>query len=140
MTDTLTTILQWLIPSGGLGAVIAWLFSRTLRNLRQTKEVHDTYKTLYEDISNTLTDVQNELDELHKELGRFRRAVSKIYSCRYYPDCPVQHELQNSEAVANNGNKVRKSNRQYRIRNTAAENNPGTGSESEHDSSDAEPP
>ena len=135
MTETLMNILQWLIPGGGLGAVIAWIFSKTLRNLRQTKEVHDTYKTLYENISKTLTDVQDELDELHKELGRFRRAVSKIYGCRYYPDCPVQHELQNSETVAN-GNKVRKSKRQPRIRNPDNENNTGSGSKSESDNTD----
>jgi len=138
MMDILST-LQWLIPSGGLGAVIAWIFSKTLRNLRQTKEVHDTYKTLYEDISKTLTDVQDELDKLHKELGRFRRAVSKIYGCRYYPDCPVQYELQDSE-TGSNGKKVGKSKRQPRIRNPAYENNPGAGSESELDSSDPEPP
>jgi len=138
MTDTLTTILQWLIPSGGLGAVMAWLFSKVLRKLRETKEIHDTYKTLYEDISQTLKDVQNELDDLHKELGKFRRAVSKIYCCRYYPDCPVQHELQNSETVSN-GKKVRKSNRQPRIRNPDAESDTATGSESETDSSDSEP-
>jgi hypothetical protein len=139
MTDTLTTILTWLIPSGGLGAVIAWFFSKTLRDLRQTKEVHDTYKSLYEDISKTLNDVQNELDELHKELGRFRRAVAKIYGCRYYPDCPVQYELQNSK-TGGNGNKIRKSVRQHSDRGSSIENNTDTGEESNPDSTDTEPP
>jgi hypothetical protein len=139
MTDTLTNILQWLIPSGGLGAVIAWLFSKVLRKLRETKEIHDTYKTLYEDISKTLISLQNEIDELHKELGRFRRAVSKIYGCRYYPDCPVQRELQNGET--NGGrNKERKPVRQPRNRNPAVEDASGTGGEGEPESTDTEPP
>jgi hypothetical protein len=121
MTDTLTTILQWLIPSGGLGAVIAWLFSKVLRNLRETKEVHSTYKMLYEDISGTLKDLQNEVDELHKELGRFRRAVAKMYDCRYYPDCPVGRELQDNK-TGGHGNKIRKPGRQLPVRSPDVDN------------------
>jgi hypothetical protein len=132
--EIFTDILQWLIPAGSLGSVAVWLFSKTLRNLRQTKEVHDTYKTLYKDIS-------NELGELHKELGRFRRAISKIYGCRYYSDCPVRRELQ--DGAIGNGNKVGKSNGQPRIRNQVveiAENSTGPGSESKPDDTDTEPP
>lgn len=137
--DTLTNILQWVIPSGGLGAVIAWFTSKTIRNIRTKKEEHDTYKVLYDDISETLKTLQDEMGNLHKELGRFRRAISKIYGCRYYPNCPVQHELQNSEGNVRK-NRTRKSKGQPRVRNPAGKNTAGAGSESEYEDSDTEPP
>jgi len=135
MTDTLINILQWLIPGGSLGAVITWIVSKTIRNTREKKEIHDTYKTLYEHISGTLENLQDEVDNLHKELGRFRRAISKIYGCSYYPDCPVQHELQNSEGNSNKNN-AGESRRQPRFRNPDGKNNSGTGRKSEPGSSD----
>ncbi len=139
MMDNLISILQWVIPSGGLGAVIAWFTSKTIRNIRTKKEEHDTYKVLYDDISETLKTLQDEMGNLHKELGRFRRAISKIYGCRYYPNCPVQHELQNSEGNIRK-NRTRKSPRQPRVRNPTDKNDSGTGSESEADYPDTEPP
>ena len=66
----ITNLLQWLIPSGGLGAVLVWLTNKTLRNLRTTKEVHDTYKLLYENIRETLIELQNENNKLYKSISR----------------------------------------------------------------------
>jgi len=129
MTDTIITLLQWLVPSGGLGAAVAWAFSRTLRSLRETKEVHDTYKSLYEDISETLKDLQNEVDDLQKELGRFRRAVARIYGCRHYSDCPVNRELQNSESGTVGGRKSGKNGGQPAVRDLGADSASGSGGE-----------
>lgn len=137
MMDNLISILQWVIPSGGLGAVIAWFASKTIRNTRTKKEVHDTYKTLYEHISVTLENLQDEVDNLHKEIGRFRRSIAKMYNCSYYPNCPVQHELQNSEGDGNKNN-AGESRRQSRVRNPIGKNNSGTGSKSEPGSSNTE--
>jgi hypothetical protein len=97
--ETLTTILQWLIPAGGIGSVVAWLFSKTLRNLRTTKEVHDTYKDMYETLDKTVKDLQNEIIHLYKEIERFRRAVARAPTCRYYDNCPVRHELLREQEV-----------------------------------------
>jgi hypothetical protein len=97
--ETLTSILQWLIPAGGIGSVVAWLFSKTLRNLRTTKEVHDTYKDMYETLDKTVKDLQNEIIHLYKEIERFRRAVARAPTCRYYDNCPVQHELLREQEV-----------------------------------------
>lgn len=93
MTETLTNILQWLIPSGSLGAVVVWLTNKTLRNLRTAKEVHDTYKKMYEDLRITLVEIQTENKKLYRILSRFERAFSKACTCRYYPNCPVSAEL-----------------------------------------------
>jgi hypothetical protein len=96
---TLTTILEWLIPAGGIGSVVAWLFSKTLRNLRTTKEVHDTYKELYENIKGTLIDLQDENKKLYKAISRLERVISHASTCRYYSNCPIKHELLREQAV-----------------------------------------
>lgn len=97
--DAFIRILEWLIPAGGIAGGLTWLLNKTLRNLRTTKEIHDTYKTLYEQISKTILQLQDEVSDLHRELGRFRRAVSKASACRYYDNCPVQHELLREQKV-----------------------------------------
>lgn len=98
MTETLSNLLQWLIPSGGLGAVVVWLTNKTLRNLRTSKEVHDTYKQMYQDVQQTLIDIQDENKKLYRVISRLERAVSKVPLCRHYPNCPVNIELQQHQA------------------------------------------
>jgi hypothetical protein len=91
--ETLTNILQWLIPSGSLATVVVWLTSKTLRNLKKTEAVHDTYKKLYEDLKGTLIDLQDEINRLYKETNRLRQAVTKASTCIHYRDCPIKYEL-----------------------------------------------
>lgn len=91
--ETFTTLLQWLIPSGGLGAIVVWLLSKTLRKIRTTKEIHDTYKQLYENIKETLVDLQDENKKLYKAVSKLERTISHASTCRYYTDCPIRHEL-----------------------------------------------
>lgn len=100
MTETITSLLQWLIPSGGLGAVIVWLTNKTLRNVRTAKEVHDTYKTLYDDIRQTLIELQDENKKMYRVISRLERAVSKAPSCHYYRDCPIGSELRELQTVS----------------------------------------
>jgi len=95
--STFLEIIQWALPAGGLGSVFVWLFNRTLRNLRETKEVHDTYKKMYDSLKLTIDDLQDEITQLYKELARFRKAVSKATTCALYDDCPVRNELQQHE-------------------------------------------
>ena len=44
MAETIFQILQWAIPSGGIGAAIAWIANRRLRTVEEKKKVEDTYK------------------------------------------------------------------------------------------------
>ncbi|MBR8726485.1 hypothetical protein [Bacteroides pyogenes] len=97
MTETLSTILQWLLPAGGLGSVIVWLTNKTLRNARTTKEVHETYKILYENIQQTLIELQDENKKMYKAMGKLERAVNRASVCRYYEHCPVRVELQDKQ-------------------------------------------
>ena len=93
---------------------------------KTTKEVHDTYKVMYEDISRLLLETQKKyeetsekIEELSKEnartrsaLNRLSRAVEAIQLCPYRRDCPVRLELQDGEGTENlrrnAGNGVRK--------------------------------
>lgn len=138
MTDTLINILQWLIPSGGLGAVIVWLTNKTLRNVRTAKEVHDTYKALYDDLRQTLIQLQDENKKLYKVVSRLERAVSKAPRCRYYDTCPIRDELRDNPEISGKpkGNKRQRSDK----RNTDNENYSGSEVESGNGDSPGEPP
>lgn len=104
-------ILQWALPSGALGSVLTWLFGRSLRRTRDAKEIHDTYKQMYEDVSSSLVTLQQKNEEINgkledltaehlrtrRALNRLSRAIESIESCDYRNICPVRSELQISE-------------------------------------------
>lgn len=118
MTDTFMNILQWAIPSGGISAAIAWIANRKVKAAENAKQVHDTYKSMYEDISRELLNAQKKVDESTREnakaieelnrenartryaLNRLSRAIEAIQLCPHRSTCPVSGELQNSEEGA----------------------------------------
>lgn len=115
MTDIILNILQWAIPSGGIGAAIAWIANRKVKEAEQAKRIHDTFKEMYGDVSKELLAKQKELndaaednakaiEELNKEnartryaLNRLTRAIEAIQLCPHRASCPVSGELQNQE-------------------------------------------
>lgn len=139
MMDSISNLLQWLIPSGGLGAVLVWLTNKTLRNLRTTKEVHDTYKVLYENIRETLIELQNENNKLFKSVSRLERAISRAPACKYYANCPISDELQQHQA--DNPKPKQRGKRQPRNKGNT-ESDPGTrsGVEGSANDPDGKPP
>lgn len=118
MTDMIMNILQWAIPSGGIGAAIAWIANRKVKEAEQAKRIHDTFKEMYDDVSKELLAKQKELNdaaednakaikELNREnartrnaLSRLTRAIEAIQLCPHRASCPVSGELQNQEDVA----------------------------------------
>ena len=118
MTDIIMNILQWAIPSGGIGAAIAWIANRKVKAAESAKQVHDTYKSMYEDISRELLNAQKKVDESTREnakaieelnrenartryaLNRLSRAIEAIQLCPHRSTCPVSGELQNGEEGA----------------------------------------
>lgn len=92
--DTLLTLLQWLVPAGGLGAALGWLTSSRLRSARTAKEVHDTYKQMYVDLHDQLLSLSDENKEIRSSLSRLERAVTKGATCRIWANCPIRRELQ----------------------------------------------
>ncbi|MBR5924906.1 MAG: hypothetical protein IKZ60_05530 [Bacteroidales bacterium] len=109
--DGMLDILQWALPSGAIGSVVTWFFGRTLRRTREAKEIHDTYKQMYEDVSSSLVILQQKYEETNEKLeeltaehlrtrralNRLSRAIEAIESCDYSRICPVRSELQVSE-------------------------------------------
>jgi len=108
-------ILTWAIPSGGIGAAIAWIANYRVKKTLQAKQIHDTFKEMYGDVSKELLAKQKELNDaarenaeaierLNKEnaltryaLNRLSRAIEAIPLCPHHATCPVTSELQNSE-------------------------------------------
>lgn len=107
MADILLQFLQWAIPSGGIGAAIAWVANRKANNAKNAKVVHDTYKGMYEDISKVLLETQQKYDENTKvvevlttenhkirlAINRLSRAIEAIKVCPHRNSCPVSSEL-----------------------------------------------
>jgi len=152
MTETIINLLQWLIPSGGLGAVLVWLTNKTLRNLRTSKEVHDTYKLMYEDVQKTLLDIRSENKSLYeitciqreeneklcKAITSLERALSRAATCRHWDDCPIRTELRKQEgSVAQNAISTL---RQHRNRSPSGEIDRDPGAEGENECIPSKPP
>lgn len=151
MTDIILNILQWAIPSGGIGASIVWIANRKVKEAEQAKRIHDTFKEMYGDVSKELLAKQKELndaaednakaiEELNKEnartryaLNRLTRAIEAIQLCPHRASCPVSSELQNQEDdgedAADGVGKQRKQRQQRKPRH-------GTGDESDNGKSD----
>ena len=105
--DTLLQILQWAIPSGGLGAAVGWWAKIKTVNAKAAKSVHDTYKTMYEDISKLLEETQEKYEKTNKlterlaqenqltrrALNRLSQAIEAIQRCPHSASCPVSDEL-----------------------------------------------
>ena len=111
MADTIFQILQWAIPSGGIGAAIAWIANRRLRTVEQKKKVEDTYKQMYDMVSAELVglhkqnrinyekmeELRGENDKTRRALNRLSRAIEAIQLCPHRAACPVSGELSLSE-------------------------------------------
>lgn len=132
MTDTLMNILQWLVPSGGLGAVMVWITSRKLRTIRVAKEEHDTYKLMYEDVSKTLLEIRTDYERLQKAINKLERAISKAHGCTYRDICPILRTELSDDSVTKRNRAVRKQPaRQPLIRDPADKHSGSAGGESE---------
>lgn len=137
--DIIQSILQWLIPVGGFGSVVGWFINRTDRELKRIRDSHDAYKTMYEDLCETVKEDINEKKKLRTMVGRLERALSKIYGCRHYPNCPVNVELQHNQADGTEP-KQRGKGQSRNKRNTGSDSGDSAGVEGAADDSNGEPP
>ena len=108
MADIILQFLTWAIPSGGIGAAIVWFLNRKAHKAEIAKTVHDTYKKMYEDVSQLLIETREKYEETYEKieelsqenartrtaLNRLSRAVEAIQLCPYRSECPVRGELQ----------------------------------------------
>ena len=107
MTATITDLMQWMLPCGGIGAAVAWIANRNARKATNAKTVHDAYKSMYEDVSvlleknqqkyeelnTTMCDLTAEHDRTRRALNRLSRAIEAIQICPHRDSCPVSSEL-----------------------------------------------
>ena len=91
MTESILQLLQWLVPTGGVGMLLGWITSTRLRQARTAKEVHDTYKEMYEGLHNQVIDIANDNSEMRQILARLSRAITKVPTCRIGSQCPIRH-------------------------------------------------
>lgn len=92
MLDHILQILQWAAPTG-LGAALVWLLSREVRQAQNTEKVHQAYKRMYEDVSDTLTQLRQDYDKIYTICTRMEHALTRASVCRYWPQCPIRDEL-----------------------------------------------
>ncbi|MDO4158880.1 MAG: hypothetical protein Q4D41_00300 [Prevotellaceae bacterium] len=150
MAVEIMTILQWAIPSGGIGAAIAWVANRKVNQAKAAKDVHDTYKAMYEDISRLLEETQNKyaettkkIDELKDEnartrraLNRLSRAIEAIQLCPHRSSCPVSGELRldedSDDKPSGDGKKRQRGKQKERDNNDVDITDKGGHSEADH--------
>ena len=77
MTDIILNILQWAIPSGGIGAAIAWIANRKVKEAEQAKRIHDTFKEMYGDVSKELLAKQKELNDAAEDNAKAIEELNK---------------------------------------------------------------
>lgn len=128
MWDTILQILQWAIPSGGIGAAIAWIANREVRQAKTAKEVHNAYKELYEDVNANLIKMRDENEKLYKSITRLERAIQRATVCRFWNDCPIRGELPEYKGRGTYNGPVRQRPRgQYHIRDQHPDDRARTG-------------
>ena len=120
MSEALTIFLTWLLPTGGLGGLFFYITSKRKRDAIVNKEVHDTYKKMYEDVHGTLIEIQDENKKLYKAVTRLEKAIARASTCRYYDSCPINAELHeqkgNNKSQNRNRQLARKGNKACNIR------------------------
>lgn len=106
-------ILQWAIPSGGIGAAIAWLANRKVARAKAAKAVQDIYESMYDRVSKLLMETQKKNEEiqgklekmstesaaLKRAINRLNRAIEAIQLCPHRGSCPVSNELSIDEGT-----------------------------------------
>lgn len=113
--ETILQILPWF--GTVLGTVFGWILNRKVNQAKSKKEIHDTFKQMYEDVSALLLTLQKENGELHatineksenearliRAVNRLSRAMEAIPLCDYHAQCPVLGELRLDEGGSAGG-------------------------------------
>lgn len=72
---------------------MVWLFNKNIRQARAAKEVHDTYKVMYENVQETLLQLQDDNRQLNSSILRLEAAIRRATHCTHYAVCPIRAEL-----------------------------------------------
>lgn len=119
-TELVIQILQLIVPPGIVGSFWAWWKHRENKKVLAAKERNDTYKEMYDNLSDTLIDLQNENIKLYKAVRELNRTIQKASTCKHYGNCPIRRELQKSGPVDTDRSPDRQPARQKRVRSPSA--------------------
>lgn len=133
-------IFQLLVTSGLFGGGVGWLVNRTQRKARTAKEVHDTYKAMYEDMRGTLIELRNDNEKLYGRIGLLENIVHRAATCRHWPYCPLRPELSHTKKHGRESYENLPHPGQPRIRNPGYDDDTGSEGGSEADDPDGKPP
>lgn len=86
---TILEILMWALPSGFASGIATYLLSRRTFNAKQRREREETYKSLYDSLSETTVDMANQLKKLNNKIITYETALRKLYHCKYADRCPA---------------------------------------------------
>lgn len=98
-TETIMQLLELLFGPGCIAAFWVWIKTRENRKALASKERDDTYKQMYDNLSDTLLDLQNENIKLYKAVRLLNRTIQKATTCVHYSVCPLRDELQDNATV-----------------------------------------
>lgn len=85
----LQSLWDWLLPAGWLATAIAWWRDRKVYQVRAVKETEGTYKTLYDDLSETVLKISKQLQKQNERNINHETALRKLHTCKYADRCPA---------------------------------------------------
>lgn len=101
--NSILTILQdWLAPTGCLAMAIGWYKDRKVYKVRAVKESEDTYKQLYDDLSQTTLALSEQIRKVNEKIINLEQALRKCYQCKYAECCPAVVWMRSGQGEPNN--------------------------------------
>lgn len=90
-------LLQYVLPSGALGAALQWLLSSRLRRASLRSKEDSIYRQMYQDLRSDIVKLQKDFTILTYEHNDFKRQLYKASSCPHFDSvCPLHDFLQES--------------------------------------------
>lgn len=78
LPESFITLLQWLLPTGGIGTLLGWLVSSRLRRMREEKEEHESYRLMYHEAMDDFNQLRNEKRKLEREIAELKEDVASL--------------------------------------------------------------
>lgn len=78
LPESFITLLQWLLPTGGIGTLLGWLVSSRLRRMREEKEEHESYRLMYHEAMDDFNQLRNEKRQLEREIAELKEDVASL--------------------------------------------------------------
>ena len=71
-------IAQWLFPSGFALTAIGWMVDRRLHRARASKETHEAYKSMYDDLARSFESLSQQIIKLQTDNIQLKGTLTEI--------------------------------------------------------------